>query len=337
MSIEILGRAYPPSSSLERDAALLIDGETARIRIDGEPERRFATHDLKIEAPIGDAARQLYLPGGDLFWTEDRDAVQEIERRLRLRRLAPWEAVSPRLIILPPLALFGAWLIWRYALPAVIRVAVAMTPEPLRDAIDSGTVQALDRITAETSALDRDAQETVRSIFANLVDHSDHDPEDFDLLFRHMPGLGPNAIALPGGTIIITDELVTDFPDPSVIAGVLAHEIGHVDEDHGLRQVYRSLGLFVLISLIAGDTGPLLEDALLEGGLLLSLTYSRAFEREADLYGLRLAEAAGYDPAGLLDFFQSLPDADETEAGWSSTHPASGERIDVIREWLSER
>ena len=95
--------------------------------------------------------------------------------------------------------------------------------------------------------------------------------------------------------------------------------------------IFRKLAL---VTLIAGDTGPILDELLLEGGLILSLQYSREFEREADLYGLDMAARAGYDPAGLLTFFEALPDAHETDAGWTSTHPASGERVEAIKRWI---
>jgi predicted Zn-dependent protease len=179
----------------------------------------------------------------------------------------------------------------------------------------------------------------IQEIFDTLLEHLPEHQRDrpYQLYFRSTPAIGPNAFALPGGSVVITDQLVKLFDDENVIAGVLGHEIGHVTGDHGLRQLYRSLGVFVLVGLLAGDTGPILEDVLLEGGVLLSLSYSRAHERDADQSGLRLADAAGYDPAGLMKFFRFLPDSRQTESGWSSTHPASGERIKAIQEYLENR
>jgi len=92
-----------------------------------------------------------------------------------------------------------------------------------------------------------------------------------------------------------------------------------------------------MVALIAGDTGPVLEDILLEGGVLVSLSFSRQHEESADQFGLKLSDAAGYDPAGLLTFFQALPDADQTESSWNSTHPSSGERIGAIQLYLDSR
>ena len=89
--------------------------------------------------------------------------------------------------------------------------------------------------------------------------------------------------------------------------------------------------------MIAGDTGPILEYILLEGGVILSLQYSRRHEPSADQFGLRLTERAGYDPAGLITFFEALPDSGQEDSSWDSTHPASGARINAIREFLADR
>ena len=160
---------------------------------------------------------------------------------------------------------------------------------------------------------------------------------DYTLVFRSMPKVGPNAFALPGGTVVVTDQLVRSFPETDVIAGVLGHEIAHVAEAHGLRQVYRSLGTYLLVALIVGDVGPILEDMLLEGGLLLSLSHSREHEREADRIGVMLAARAGYDPAAVARFFERMA-AGKPASGpsWLSTHPATGERVLEIRRLAEE-
>lgn len=129
----------------------------------------------------------------------------------------------------------------------------------------------------------------------------------------------------------MTDALWSEFQDIDLIAGVLGHELGHVTEQHGLSQLYRSLGIYVLVALIAGDTGPIIEDVLLEGGVLLSLRHSRQHEREADEKGVRLTMDAGYDPEGMARFFDWAADQG-AQGGWASTHPDPGERADDIRE-----
>jgi Zn-dependent protease with chaperone function len=148
--------------------------------------------------------------------------------------------------------------------------------------------------------------------------------------------MGPNALAMPGGTVVLSDALVEQF-DRDVVAAVLGHEIAHVMEDHSLQRLYRSLGIYVMVALIAGETGPLLEDLLLEGNVLLSLSFSRNQEAAADQIALRLSEAAGYDPAGLKAFFETLAAQVGDGGGWFSTHPGNSDRIADIDAYLDAR
>ena len=164
---------------------------------------------------------------------------------------------------------------------------------------------------------------------------NERNARDFKLLFRAMPEAGPNAFALPGGTMVMTDELIREFPSEDVIAGILGHEIGHVVEEHGLRRLYRSLGSYVLIALLAGETGPMLEDILLEGNALMSLSYSRAQESAADEFGLTLSHRAGFDPAGLKVFFERLGMEIGDDVQWMSTHPSHSNRVEAIERYIN--
>ena len=142
-----------------------------------------------------------------------------------------------------------------------------------------------------------------------------------------------NAFAAPGGVVVVNSGLLKKAASAEEVAGVLAHEIAHVELRHSLRQIVRSAGLRVIFGALAGD-----YDAL--GGWaaqLGELKFSRDAEREADRRGLeRLAEAR-IDPAGMLRFFETL---EKAEAGAPaakvpavlSTHPATKERIAWLRE-----
>lgn len=331
------GRAYLARTSNQVEASLEIDASTATLKdAAGVTLTMCPAQDLQVDAPLGRADRRITLPDGTLFETPDHQAVAALTGQRSSDILHSAERFGPRLIYVTVAAILGVLAVWRFALPVLVWAAVALTPQPLRDAMDVGTLQAFDRTMASPTTLDQARQSEVQAIFENLISNLDTpSPDDFRLHFRSVPHIGPNAFALPGGTIVITDALVQRFPDEDVIAAVLGHELGHVVEDHGLTQLYRSLGIFVLISLIAGETGPILEDVILEGGVILSLQYSRKHEAAADTFGLTLTERAGYDPAGLIAFFEALPDSKVEDTSWEATHPASGARIKAIREFLS--
>lgn len=325
--VSIAGHAYPPLSSHETPARLAV-GQGRAWLID--PDQRILTQtDLKglvIEPRVGAAARRITFPDGALFMTDDHDAVDALsDGASPLHRL---EQFRPRLIAVVLMCLAGAWAMWKFGLTALVHIAVWMTPGPVVQSIDHGIMTSIDRFMAEPSKLDQDRQTEVRRIFERLRVELDPDSNghDYRLEFRHMPDTGPNAFALPNGTIVITDDLV-DIASPDVLAGVIGHEMGHVAGRHGLKQVYRSVGGFVLISMLAGDTGPVMEDVLLQGNLILSLSYSRQHELEADLFGADLSQRAGFDPDGLHDFFDALAPSHGTETSdWLSTHPGFEDR-----------
>ncbi|NNE88537.1 MAG: M48 family metallopeptidase [Silicimonas sp.] len=334
--VEIKGRAFLARSSRLIDGALLVGDRTAALLdADGETRLEFARSDLKFDLPLGSADRRATLPDGTLFETSDRVAVALVQDDDLGGALSNAETFGPRLAWVIVASVAGVFAIWKFALPALVWLAVALTPEALRDTIDATSLRFLDATLSEPTQLSAMRQSEVKDIFQSLTTLLPEEKNrDFSLHFRDMPGLGPNALALPGGAMVITDALVTDFTDNDVIAAVLGHELGHVVEDHGLTQLYRSLGIYVLVALIAGDTGPILEDILLEGGVIMSFSFSRAHETSADQFGLRLSDQAGYDPSALITFFETLPDADQSESGWGSTHPASGARIEAIEEFL---
>ena len=140
-----------------------------------------------------------------------------------------------------------------------------------------------------------------------------------------------NAVALPGGQVLIFDGLIQQAETPEELAGVLAHEVGHVRERHVMTSILRQFGLSVLLSganIGIGDT--------IFG--VASLGYTRDAEREADAYArARMAESE-ISPLGAAGFFERMggdtDDADDLPgfAGWLASHPSSGERARAYRD-----
>lgn len=336
------GDAFAAGSSRRIAAHLAMTPDGGAVELvdssDGKSLASAPLSAIRRERRLGSLPSTAEFPCGWRFQSHDHDAVDAILGTGGSGGLHGWEAYRPRLVLVVALTFVAAFAVWRWGLGALVAVAVALTPDVLPRAIDDGQIAAIDRIFAEPSGLDEDRKDRVRNVFDRLKAAA---PEPrfgpYTLAFRSMPKIGPNALAMPGGTIVVTDQLVKAFPEPDTIAGVLGHEMAHVAETHGLKQVYRSLGTYLLVALIAGDVGPILEDMLLEGGLLLSLAYSRDHEREADRIGMTLAARAGYDPAALALFFARIS-AGKPGAGssWLSTHPGAGERILEIRRIAKE-
>ena len=336
------GEAYAAGSSRRTPARLALAADDGMVELidssDGAPLTSAPAAAIRRERRLGSLPSIVLFPDGWRFRSQDHEAVDEILGTEEANRLHRWEAWRPRLILVVALAFLAGFAVWRWGLGALVAVAVALTPDALTRAIDQGHLALADRTLADPSGLSEVEMDRTRQVFDRLKAAAPT-PRfgDYTLVLRSMPKMGANAFALPGGTVVVTDRMVRSNPEPDVIAGVLGHEIAHVAEAHGLSQVYRSLGTYLLVALIVGDVGPVLNDVLLEGGLLLSLAHSRDHEREADRIGMAIAARAGYDPAALALFFERLPANERSEeTSWRSTHPATDERIEEIRRLAEE-
>jgi len=131
-----------------------------------------------------------------------------------------------------------------------------------------------------------------------------------------------NAAALPGGQIVIFDGALRETKNPDAMAGVLAHEIAHVRRRHVTQALIRELGIGALIRLFAGDVGANAEQ-------LVSLSYTRANEYEADGDSIAALARARIDPRPTGALFRQLDKDDGQDfaaAEFLNSHPASGDR-----------
>jgi Zn-dependent protease with chaperone function len=148
----------------------------------------------------------------------------------------------------------------------------------------------------------------------------------------HVVEGGPvNAFTLPGGILVFYSDLIDKAKDSAQVAGVLAHEIGHVVHHHAMKGLARQYGVELLAKLASGGYSDLVNTLGSGGNLLLALRNGRAFEREADATGVALLEKLGLRADGVASFFEQMMDKQTrdmaTAAGIWSSHPPTAERI----------
>jgi predicted Zn-dependent protease len=143
----------------------------------------------------------------------------------------------------------------------------------------------------------------------------------------------PNAFALPGGIILVTDKLLADAESPDEVAGVLAHEIEHIAQRHVLAGVVRDTILTGLWSLTVGDYAGLLVLDPSTAYRIANLEFSREDEAAADAGALARLRRARIRQDGLASFFERLGKryGGDTLPKWLSTHPSNRERVRVLR------
>jgi beta-barrel assembly-enhancing protease len=153
----------------------------------------------------------------------------------------------------------------------------------------------------------------------------------FTYSFQVIDSSEVNAFAVPGGPIFFYTGLLDKLQTEDQVAGILAHEIVHVQNMHWASayadNMKRRMGLSILLGLLnAGDAAYTVAD--LADTFLVGLPYSRKHENEADRDGFRIAVAAGMNPTGLLDVMRVLKASAKGRVDeWMSTHPDTDRRI----------
>ena len=143
-----------------------------------------------------------------------------------------------------------------------------------------------------------------------------------------------NAAAAPGGYIIIFRGLIDKSKGPEALAGVLAHEIGHVVERHGTENIIKVLGLSAILSTMTGNTSGVVGESTSIATELIAKGYSRDAEREADEVAIRMLNRANIRSTGLVSFFQWVATKQRGSNGlgrYLSTHPEPNVRANRIK------
>lgn len=276
---------------------------------------------VTMAEPYADAPCVLDFADGSRCEVSDADARRHLADKLGYRPSAvergqrKWPVAIGALLVL--IAAVGAAVEW--IIPDAAERMVAAMPVSLDAQVGGAAVQALDgkrlmptRLSGQRIADVNGLYEAIRPVQTRMP---------LKLLIRSVPGIGPNALALPDGTIVLTDMMVGRIVRPAPgkrsvsapfamndyqraqLAGVLLHEIGHVEGRHGMRALARS-------SLTAGLSAALFGDfsAVAAGApaLLLQMRYSRRMETDADVYAQGALGRLGMPSAPLADLFDGL-------------------------------
>ena len=287
---------------------------------------------------IGGGDTRLCLSTGDVFRLPAGREHPKLEalypRRSRMgAELSRLEMVRWRGVIALTLVFVCLAVGVRFAIAPVGDAMARMMPPHLVERASTMVLTQLDLLILQESTLPQSDQDRIRDEFQRLLPLAPAAFRDTRLHFRSAPDIGPNAFALPGNDIVLLDELVTFADDDDVVLGVLAHELGHVAEQHALRQVMRSAVVAIGVSLLVGSEESILEEVAGFGGSLVLMENSRAFELEADHLSADWMQAIGHDPQALVRFFEKISqECGELCDGGSmlASHPSFGERIEAL-------
>ena len=241
---------------------------------------------------------------------------------------------------------YRAWLVWSAVALVLlvggavagfmlygVNVAVAVLPYSVDRQLGKLAFATSVAPEVKANAVDPKVQAAIETIVKQIVAGLGEQPFTFSVHVIASPQL--NAFALPGGQIAVFTGLIKAADSAEEVAGVLAHEIIHVTERHGVKQIVQTIGNSLLLQAIFGDASVLGDAVERNAQDLLRLGYSRGMERQADREGFKLLVTAGIDPSGLEQFFAKLS-AKAVEMPksleWFSTHPLTEERIQALRD-----
>lgn len=252
-------------------------------------------------------------------------------------RLGSWltrlETVGWRGVLLLSVLFLLALAGLRLAIAPARNFLARLIPDTLVERASGLVLAQLDLALLEDSRLPDETRQRLTGEFERLRLLAPPAFADTRLHFRHAPAIGPNAFALPGHDIVLLDELVTFANDEDVVLAVLAHEFGHVVEQHALRQIMRSAVVAIAVGMIVGADESIIEEIVGFGGNLVLSGQSRAFELEADHVSADWMQRLGRDAGALPRFFSKLQQECGglcDGGGLLATHPSFRNRIEAL-------
>ena len=324
---------YDGKTSARRNVR--VHGYTGVIQIVGEGLRLdVPLNKLRVDPPVSGTRMALHLPGGAQLQTDDHAAVEAL-----LPRAHGFERWVHALERRWPYALTGVAVIAAFAwwsvvdgLPRAAKLAAGFVPPAVEAKLGEQTLSFFESKLCKPSLLDASRQDALQGRFATLASGLG-DGYSYRMLLRDCRAIGPNAFALPGGAVVVTDALVKVAQNDDQVSAVLAHEIGHVHYRHGLRMALQAAGLAALTAALFGDALSITGLATSIPTILLQTGYSRGFETEADDYAFGRLKEIGLSPKAFAEMMLLLEKShgsrsDDESKDYLSTHPSTAKRIE---------
>lgn len=316
---------------------LEMDGNVLLLQGEGI-ERREILSALNIPPPLGNTPRLILFADGARCEIADRQAfaamLPQAAGSLVSGMETSWLYALAALLI--TLGLVSAAYLW--GLPYAAREAADGLPDYVLLRMDNQFFTSLDQTVLKPTELAADRRRAISDRLRSLsLPPGGVRPDRIE--FRSSPGLGANAFALPGGSVVVLDQLVELADNDEEVIAVLAHEMGHVSRRHALRQMLQASVVGLAMSWYIGDVSSLLAAA---PTALLQTRYSRDLERSADAFAADMLHINGIPVSRLADMLQKLEDShrpvnpkvtEKADAAidYLSTHPNTGERIKNLR------
>jgi len=336
--MEISGKLYLSGQSKSLPAVLKGFDGVCRLQSNSkEINLEVRRDEMVIQAPVGSLPYKILLAEGHLFEAENNQETKKFLEFCQKPNAESWLSYleQKKTVILVGIIILAGLVITvpKYGLPWMGDQVAHWIPQSWLMMAGDETLEILDESFFSPSELAPQDQDQFTKEFNRMASLVLKD-QTARLVFRQSEEIGPNAFALPGGLVVLTDELVEIAEDQAGVIGVLAHELGHVQLKHPARRLVRSLMALALVSLIFDDAATFAEELAAISGSLISLAYTREFEEEADRAGKEILIGASLSPIPLANLLRQLSDGCEENCSqlpeWLTTHPSVPSRIEFL-------
>jgi len=336
-SAEFAGHYYDGRSSRAHSVTVLFNGSAISVEGSGI-KRTYRTADAELSEPLGNAQRLLSFSDGSSCELPDNMRLKSLlaktchKETIVVRLQNRWRTTALAFVLLIAILAAG----YRYALPVVAEVIANRISDRILTILSSQTLRSLDANALHPSKLPDEQKEELRRLMAS-VKFAPGTNVKTKIEFRTGFFSGPNAFALPDGTIVFFDSLVKFSDNDEQLVAVYAHEAGHVHHRHGMRMIIQSSVVALALASYFGDISAF-AGALT--GWVLDAKYSRDFERQADRFAASTLERNNMSPILLADFLSKLQaehmrlqSKESTKIlDYISTHPSINERVAEIKK-----
>jgi Zn-dependent protease with chaperone function len=329
------GFYYDGRTAARESVTLTLEGNRLRIRrADGttmlwplslvrQTQGGYSTEQVRLE--FGDEPAEALLVNDPTFAAEIREASPVARRAVRRQ----WK--TAHIVGLSAVALVIVVGLYVWAAPAGAVWAADRMPKSWEVSMGRSFVEHLERY--DRVCANADSVPELRAIVTRLTDAGPGEKYRFHVIVVRDSSI--NAFAAPGGFVFLFSGLVNAAKTPEELAGVLAHEIQHVTLRHSTRSLLREVPLRFALFSVTGS-GEATANTVASLG---ALTFRRSDETEADREGMRLLQAAGVDPSGMVSFMRTLH-AEHGDAPrfvrYLSSHPRTADRIAELERLASK-
>ncbi|MGN7613311.1 M48 family metallopeptidase, partial [Magnetococcales bacterium HHB-1] len=293
-----------------------------------------AIEDVRLQPRIGQAPRSILFPDGSLCLVEDHQMVERLfpTKSRQGESMHQLESHTPLFItiMLLLIAFIGSSVLW--GIPYLVKKTAQAIPQEMTIPLGKNGLNTLvNTFNFNPTKLLPERQEEIRKAAQKIAEHVNLTTPLHISFYQGGETLGANALALPGGFLLITDEIIAKIDGSNeALQALLAHEIAHITKKHGLQSLLNQSLFALLLINVTGDVS-------LTGlsVTLLHLKHSHAFEHEADIFATQFMKQQQKPIEPFIVLLQKLTEKDDeiqAKFDWLSTHPTTEKRAEKIRD-----